>query len=254
MKKMISIICPTHRRATLQKRLAASVHDNAYRPSLSEVVFGVDDDDEIAIQTAKELQQQYGDEFIKICLVEPNKKLAEIVNLCAHTVATGQIICSAADDVVFRSKSWDLTVIKEFQKFDDKIMLLWSDDGLWGGALAAHYFMHRNWVKTVGDVQPTHFYADWTDHWNMRLAQQLGRARVITNREELFLEHMHAEHDGMEKDETYWKVKARREKNVIEGRHFDFNNPPPHLKELHDIEYHKLAAFIENYAEAEKSE
>ena len=55
----------------------------------------------------------------------------------------------------------------------------------------------------------------------------------------------------MEKDETYWKVKERRERNQKEGLHFDMHNPPPELKALHDIEVRKLKAFIEEYGKGE---
>ena len=245
-KKLISIVCPTHRRAKLQYRFAENVYENAYDPDRSEIIFGIDNNDEIALETAEGLKEIYGNDFIKISLVEPGENLPNISNICAKS-ARGPIIGNAADDVVFRSKNWDITVLKEFQKYDDKILLLWSDDGLWGGALASHYFLHRNWIKTLGHVQPTHFHADWTDHWNQRLATKLGRAKVIRDRRLLFLEHLHAEHGGMEPDETYWKVKAKREKNVEEGLHFDVNNPPEELQKMHDIEYEKLYNFIQNY-------
>ena len=54
---------------------------------------------------------------------------------------------------------------------------------------------------------------------------------------------MHAEHGGMEKDETYYKVKERRDKNNTEGINID----SPELKRIHDAEYEKLKNFIDNY-------
>jgi len=246
-KKLISVICPTHRREKLQTRFADFVHKNCYNPKYSEIVFGIDNNDEIAISTANKLKEKYGDEFIRVCLVEPGEKLANISNICAKTTCRGAILGNAADDVVYRSKDWDVVVLKEFAKYEDKILLLWSDDGLWGGSLASHYFIHKNWVKVLGHVQPTYFYADWTDHWNQRLATQLGRAKLITDRNKLFIEHLHAEHGGMEKDETYWKVKEKRERNVKEGLNFDFHNPPPELKKFHQVEYEKLFNFIKQF-------
>ena len=243
MKKLISIVCPTHKRPKLQKRFARYVHDNCYDSKYSEIIFGIDNNDQLALQAAEELKQEYGDNFIRTCLVEPDQeKIASIVNSCA-SIARAQIVGNAADDVVFKSKNWDITVLKEFEKSEDKIILLWGDDGLWDAALASHYFLHKNWIKTVGHMQPTHFYADWTDHWMQRLAKRLGRAVVIHDRERLFLEHLHAEFDGMEKDETYYKVKKMRERNKTEGIDID----SPELRNLHNEEYEKLASFIKNF-------
>jgi hypothetical protein len=245
--KLISIICPTHKRPALQRRFAKCVYENCYDPRYSEIVFGIDEDDQVALDVAEELKKQYGEDFIRVCTITPGENLPNISNICAREVARGQIYGNAADDVVFRSKNWDVVVLQEFEKYDDKILLLWSDDGNWGGSLASHYFVSKNWVRALGHIQPTHFHADWTDHWNQRLANRVGRAKVILSRERLFLQHLHAEHGGMEKDETYWKVKEKRERNVKEGRHFDANNPPAEFLKLHDLEYEKLVNFINNY-------
>lgn len=243
--KKISIICPTHRRKKLQIRFADSVFSNCSDIQNCEIVFGIDNNDEIALETAKELIDKYGDENIKVCLIEPGEKIPNISNICAKNTCSGEIIGNAADDVVFESKNWDLTVIEEFSKYPDGILLLWSDDGLWGGNLASHYFIHRNWVETLDQVQPTFFHADWTDHWNQELATRLGRGKLIKDRDKLFLRHLHAEHGGMEKDETYWKVKAKRERNVAEG--LTFHKPTPEMIKHFNLQYQKLKKFIEEY-------
>lgn len=244
MNKTISFVCPTYRRAKLQTRMTDSIFNNAKNPEDVEVVFGIDNDDEIALSTYEKLKEKYGEDRIKVCLIEPGENLPNISNICAIQKATGDIIGNIADDVEIESRDWDVTVREEFSKFDDGILLLWSDDGLWGGKLASHYFIHRNWVKVLGHVQPTHFHADWTDHWNQKLAHKLGRGRVILDRKRLFLHHKHAELGGMDKDETYWHVKAKRERNVAEGLNFDGNAIPPKLIKLHDEEYEKLRSFI----------
>ena len=245
--KKISIICPTHRRKKLQTRFADSVFRNCYNMENCEIVFGIDNNDEIALQTADDLKEKYGEEQIRTCLIKPNENIPNISNICAKTTCRGEILGNAADDVVFETKNWDLTVMEEFSKYPDGILLLWSDDGLWGGSLASHYFIHKNWVKVLGNVQPTLFHADWTDHWNQTLANRVGRGKLIKDRNKLFLKHLHAEHNGMEKDETYWKMKARRERNVIEG--LSFHKPTKEMKEQFEKQVQKLKKFIEEYNE-----
>lgn len=244
MTKEISIICPTHKREVLQTRFAQNVYDNCSNPANCEIVFGIDNNDEIALKTAENLRSIYGEDFIRVCLIEPGENIPNISNIC-FPICRGKIIGNAADDVVFRSKNWDLTIIEEFSKYPDKILLLWSDDGLWGGSLASHYFLHQNWINTTGHVQPTFFHADWTDHWNQALANKLGRGVAIKDRNRLFLQHLHAEFGGMEKDETYWKMKERRERNVTEG--LTFHNPTEQMKLSHELEYLKLKKFIEEF-------
>jgi len=252
MNKKISFVCPTYRRPKLQTRLADSIFNNAKDPDNVEIVFGIDNDDEVAFKTYEELKSKYGEEKIKVHLIEPGENLPNISNLCAIHVANGEIIGNIADDVEIESENWDVAVNEEFAKYEDGILLLWSDDGLWGGDLASHYFIHRNWIKVLGHVQPTHFHADWTDHWNQKLAAKLNRTKVIRNRNRLFLHHKHAEFGGMEKDETYWKVKEKRERNVAEGLMFNGDGIPQRLLELHDIEYEKLRKFIWEFANNKK--
>ena len=247
--KIFSVLCPTHRRAKMQSRFAESVYKNCSQPETCEIIFGIDNDDTIALDMAKELKEKYGDDFIKVCLVDPEAPaLAIIANECAKK-ATGEILCNVADDVVFMSSDWDKVVKEEFNRYEDKIMLLWSDDGIWGGQLASHSFVHRNWVDTVGYLQPTHFYADWTDHWIQTMARELNRAVLIADRSRLFLEHRHAEHGHMEKDETYWKVKKRRERNVEEG--LSFHSPTPEMTADFVHQFQKLKKFIDEFKKDE---
>lgn len=247
MNKKISFVCPTLNRSVLQTRLTNSIFQNAANPSQVEIIFGINDNDPVALETAKQLQLEYGEQSVKFKLVSPDEKLPNISNICAIECASGDIIGNIADDVLIESKNWDVTVIEEFSRYPDGILLLWSDDGLWGGSLASHYFIHKNWIKALGHVQPTHFHADWTDHWNQRLAEKVGRTKCIKDRSRLFLHHLHAEFGGMEKDDTYWKVKEKRERNVKEGLKFNGPNIPSHLLEMHDMDYKKLMTFIRGF-------
>ena len=251
MNKKISFVCPTLNRKTLQTRLTDSIFQNACNPDDVEIIFGINDDDPVALETSNELKKKYGDHSIKVKIVSPDEKLANISNLCSEEAA-GDIIGNIADDVVVESKNWDLTVIEEFSKYPDGILLLWSDCGLWNGTLAAHYFIHKNWIKTLGHIQPTFFYADWTDHWNQTLATRIGRAKLITDKNRLFLRHLHAEFGHMEKDDTYWKVKAKRERNVEEG--LTFHNPTPEMEKAFSEQLNKLKDYIDEHYEEQNDD
>lgn len=73
MTKEISIICPTHKRKVLQTRFAENVYNNCSNPSTCEIVFGIDNNDEVGLTTAESLRSKYGEDFIRVCLIEPGK-------------------------------------------------------------------------------------------------------------------------------------------------------------------------------------
>ena len=129
--------------------------------------------------------------------------------------------------------------------YEDKIVLVYGDDGIRKDDLATHGFVHKNWVKVLGHVQPTFFHADWTDHWNQTLASKVGRGVLIKDRDRLFLRHLHAELGGMEKDDTYWRMKARRERNVSEG--LSFHNPTPEMVKDFNEQLSKLVKYIKEF-------
>jgi len=238
-KEFISVLCPTHKRPQLQRRFAEFVFKNCSDSSLMEIVFGIDNNDTIALEVADELKLQFGDERIAVKLFDPGEKMSNFANLC-FSIAKGDIIANAADDVIFRSQNWDIVAREAFGLFKDKIILLWSDDGLWNGELASHTFIHRNWVKALGYVNPPYFVADWTDKWNQEIAVLIGRGVFVANRDHLFLEHMHVEAGKMEKDETHLKTRALANK---QNGHFLYNTPELVAKRNEDRL--KLIKFIE---------
>lgn len=243
MKEFISVLCPTHKRPALQSRFAESVINNCQDQNFVEIIFGIDSDDDLALTTAKKLKETYGENMIRVKIIEPGEKLSQMQNLCYH-MAIGGIICSAADDVIFRSKNWDEVVRQEFNKFEDKIILLWSDDGHWNGELAAHTFLHRNWIETTGYVNPPYFYTGWSDKWNQEVAQSIGRGVLIRDRDVLFLEHAHVTFGKMESDETSIKLADLSSKHdghalynspeIIECRRSDIKKLQKFIEEFHD--------------------
>lgn len=241
MKPKISIICPTHKRSQRQKIFAESVMSNCSDPSAIEIIFGIDNNDEEAIATFFEISKIYGKDVIQLCLFPPNEKMSNFANLC-YKVASGEIIGNFADDVVFRSKDWDVVVRSCFDAVEDKILLLWSDDGIWGGQLASHTFLHKNWVETLGYINAPYFHTAWTDKWSQEVAESIGRGCAILDRNILFLEHMHASVGKMEIDET------SRKSARISVEHNDLDTyTSQEMREKRNSDINKLQKFIEEF-------
>src|SRR5215471_15761796 len=95
----ISLLCPTRGRPEILKRMIQSAKDTASEPDAVEIVIYVDDDD---LQTAQIIWPQNWN--VK-AIVAPRIVLAQTWNKCAE-VATGQILCQANDDVIWRTPGW----------------------------------------------------------------------------------------------------------------------------------------------------
>lgn len=241
MGEIISVLCPTHKRPERQKSFAQSVIQNCKNLDLVEIVFGIDNNDDMALKATQELQAEYGDSLIRYTLIEPGERMSNLMNFC-YKAAKGEIFCNVADDIIFRSKNWDQFVREAFSTVEDRIMLLWSDDGIWGGQLASHTFVHKNWVDAVGYINPPYFYSGWADKWNQEIAERLGRGSLVLDRDVLFLEHMHVSVQKMERDETAQKTIDLSEKH---DGHALYTSQEMITKRHED--YEKLKNFIDQY-------
>lgn len=247
MPEFISVLCPTRKRPELQKRFAQKVIENVHDSKSIEIIFGIDHDDSEALEAAKKLQDLYGQDLVRYKILSEHDNLSKFNNEC-YKIARGEIIGNFADDVIFHSSRWDEIVRSFFQKYEDRIALVWSDDGIWGGQLASHAFLHKNWIETLGYVSPPYFAADWSDKWNQEIAQSLGRDCVILDQNLLFFEHAHVIVGKMEADETYY----RNRKRAGENRGCDLYHSEEIVeKRRQDIE--KLANFIRRFYEQKVS-
>lgn len=242
----ISVLCPTRRRMSWMRRLAKSCFDTCYDKKQVEIVFGIDDDDHESIETAKDLQKEYSEHNI-VYTVWPRKKyvFSDLINQVSY-VANGQIFNLVGDDAKFMSKNWDEIVLQEFDKFEDKIVMVHVNDGQSiAPRLACHPFMHANWRDAVGYLLPPYFHGDWADYWITDVVREissaLGQARKVYQ-PNIFIEHLHPELGKAEKDETYYE-------HLIERTRPDAAQPYKSDEGQKEIQQNikDLLAFIDNF-------
>lgn len=192
----ISILVPTRNRPNNVRRLISSILDNAQEPNQIEILFYVDEDDDT-----------FPDDILKQNIrkiVGPRLWLSLMHNILYFN-CRGEIIMYAGDDVVFGSQRWDEIVRNEFNKFDDKLILVYGNDKGWHvGNIAIHGFLHRNWVNLLGYfISPMRNSA--SDMWHTENAKKLGRLVYVPS---LIIEHIHyRQGDGnAEFDPTYKSV------------------------------------------------
>lgn len=177
----ISILIATRKRPLSLQRTIDSAMATAKYPDLIDVSIYVDIDDletQEYLKTAKNnIQATIGDRII----------LSDMHNR-AYKKATADIIMACGDDCTFKTKNWDEIVMNIFDKYDDKIVLVFGNDLAHHGRLATHGFLHRRWIETVGYVMPPYFSCDYADTWINDVSEMLGRRIYVP---ELIFEHIH---------------------------------------------------------------
>lgn len=190
-------------------RLVYSARQTASNPVDLEFIFYVDDDDELSARAADTLDT--------VAVRGPRIVLSEMWNRCWDE-AKHDVAMHCGDDIIFRSPNWDLHVLHAFERFPDKIALVYGRDGYQDEALATHGFLHRKWVDALGYFVPPHFSSDYNDLWNTEVARAVGRLVYIP---EIFTEHMHPVIGKGSWDQTHQERLARHASDNVDQLYRD---------------------------------
>jgi len=178
------------------ERLWQSVIDTADDISNVELIFYIDNDDEISLEKYEELNSQYSQ-------VRHVTGERIVLSLCWNEcwrISNGPYYMLCADDIVFSSESWDTILLQEFDKFPDKIVMVYGRDGKKDERLSTHPFLHKKWTDTLGYFAPPYFSSQMNDKWIFDIAIDLGRAHYVP---EIFTEHKHLGKNRELRDRVY---------------------------------------------------
>jgi hypothetical protein len=185
-------------------RLVRSARETAANPTEIEFIFYVDDDDsESAVEA---------DHLNATAVRGPRIVLSEMWNRCWNE-ARYDVAMHCGDDIIFRSRDWDLHVLYAFERHPDKIVLVHGRDGYQDAGLATHGFMHRRWVETLGYFVPPYFSSDYNDTWLTEIADAVGRRVYLP---EVFTEHMHPVVGKGTWDQTHQERLVRHQRDNVE--------------------------------------
>jgi hypothetical protein len=121
--------------------------------------------------------------------------------------ATGELLTMIGDDFAFRTPGWDEEIRKEFNRFPDRILFVFGNDGVQqNGYIGTHGTIHRRWVDTLGYYVPMQFVAYCHDTWLDDIAKRCGR-RIY--RPDLYFEHLHYCVGKSVKDDNYRRMEDR---------------------------------------------
>jgi hypothetical protein len=236
MSELISVLCPTRKRPNNMQSLVSSAMKTAESINNIEFVFYIDRDDGMSQKKIEELYREQtaaavsGKDFPKIKHVVGERIiLSQMWNECLK-VSSGSIFMHCGDDILFRSDNWDSLVIDAFDEYDDKIVLVYGNDGLQNEGLSTHGFVHRKWVDAVGYICPPYFSCDWNDRWLFDVAKHLRRTKWIP---EVFTEHLHPDSGKSELDETHRERIDRGKRDNVSSL---YHGAEMHIKRTEDIQ------------------
>lgn len=188
---MISALCPTRGRPHNMRK----VSESAKASSNIELIFAIDNDDFNSINCAKELSASY--------IVSPRRKhLSENYNEL-YNKCSGDIILLLGDDVEFKTPNWDSIIYSVFDEYQDKIVLVFGDDGHLHDEIAIHPFVHRNWINKLGYLAPPNL-SRHIDRWLWDIAVAAKKTRYVP---EVLIYHPHF--DRRQDDQTLRELASR---------------------------------------------
>ena len=181
---MISFCCPSRGRPELAKRLVDTAMET--QDGETEFLFYLNDDDEKLEQYQDLLNEKY-------YTIGPNQSTCYSWNLMCEQ-AKNDVVMLMGDDVQIKTPHWDTLIVKEIDKYHDKILMVVPSDGrkktagklgktvkLWGDEPlgAAHFAVHKNWTNTLGYLAPVFFWHWHVDSYTQKVARKLNRCLYL---------------------------------------------------------------------------
>ena len=186
---MISICCPSRGRPELAQRMIKTALETASEKNNIEFLFYLNDDDP-ELEKYKEALEK------TVYEIGPNQSTCFSWNQLAFK-ATGDIVMLAGDDMQFQTTNWDKEVEKVFDRYEDKICMVipWDCNGKGKGHQhkdktnpveigdesvgAPHFFVHKNWIKTLGYFVPPFFWHWYVDTYTQKVSRKLNRCILL---------------------------------------------------------------------------
>ena len=191
---MISVLVPSRHRPEYAKRLLESINNT--KKNDVEIKFYLNNND----PTIEKYKKLLPDD---VYIVGPDQSSCFSWNYLS-TLAKHDYCMLVGDDAQFLTKDWDQIIVDFFENYPykDKILYVCPRDmrkkeeikwslvrkdrpykikGYPSPVGAAHFVLHKNWIKTVGYFLPPQFWHWHIDNWLTKIAVKLDRAYVLPN-------------------------------------------------------------------------
>ena len=184
----IAILVPTRERMNNRLTLLFSILTTVSDINNVNIYYGVDKDDP-TLETIKKVAK--GIPSLKVIEIENEGKflgLGKLWNILVKE-STDDIISMIGDDMVFKTKDWDLEILNEFKEMhSDNIKAVHCNDDCHGAKLAVNLFCHRKYAEVLGVFMREEFKINWIDQWLHQVFSSVGRLKY---RGDIMIEHRH---------------------------------------------------------------
>ena len=184
----IAILVPTRERMNNRLTLLFSILTTVNDINNVNIYYGVDKDDP-TLETIKKVSTAIP--CLKVIEIETEGKflgLGKLWNILTDE-STEDIISMIGDDMVFKTKDWDLKIIDEFKNGPkDNIKAVHCNDDCHGAKLAVNLFCHRKYAEVMNGFMREEFKINWVDQW---LHQMFSAFDRLTYRGDIMIEHRH---------------------------------------------------------------
>jgi len=199
---MISLLVPTRNRPTNVQRLYQSLVDTTTNIADIELCFYIDEDDSVSLPVITRIAEKINTQCVQGPPAPSVRVPTWITQNSLQKQAKGPIFMFAADDIVFRTPGWDVKVKEQFDRFEDKIVLVYGPDGFQTGVVpvCTHGFVHQHWIDITGCLLPSYFDNSHGDTWLTDVAERVGRRIYLTD---VYFEHLHPAAGKAMWDSTY---------------------------------------------------
>lgn len=198
---MISVLIPTYGRPERLAQTLESIADTISFADAVEVMIRVCVEDDRADEYA-DVEFPFGLNAVMLT-VEGHRTFGAGIEYL-RTVATGDILMAASDDVLFRTPGWDREVEAAFAAVPDRLLVAYCNDGR-GRRKPEHPIVSRRWIDTLGYFMRTEFRHFCVDQWIQELAEDIGRLQYL---DQVITEHMHVKYGKAAMDDTYAMVRG----------------------------------------------
>jgi glycosyltransferase involved in cell wall biosynthesis len=189
---LLSLLIPTRNRTDCLRQFLSSLTATTERPSDIEVVLGIDADDEESRHVTFE------NLTIRHVVLPPGLTMGQMNRAC-YAGSSGRFVMLMNDDVIVRTAGWDRQVRQVVEAFDDEIVLVHVNDGIFGEKLCTFPMVSRTMAELAGAICPDvyeRYRIDDHTYGIFNLLAVLGHKRLVYLPEVLF-EHLNFEQRGV---------------------------------------------------------
>jgi hypothetical protein len=184
----IAILVPTRERMNNRLTLLFSILTTVSDINNVNIYYGVDKDDP-TLDTIRKVSK--GIPSLKIVEIDNQGKFLGLGKLWNILVKESKedIISMIGDDMIFKTRDWDLEILKEFKNMpSDCIKAVHCNDDCHGAKLAVNLFCHRKYAEILGSFMREEFKINWVDQWLHQLFSSFSR---LIYRGDIMIEHRH---------------------------------------------------------------